>query len=114
MLSKLYLNTEMVDKSLDALHKGERFAYAIRYGDKTKPVTIDVSEQSMSVTNFSEKEVASALNSRLTDSRVDSKTSGLGLQIAADLASKINVRLYFRQEASNRLQATLSWISPAA
>jgi signal transduction histidine kinase len=87
---------------------------AIRYGDKTKPVTIDVSEQSMSVTNFSEKEVASALNSRLTDSRVDSKTSGLGLQIAADLASKINVRLYFRQEASNRLQATLSWISPAA
>ena len=87
---------------------------AVRYGDKTKPVHIDVSGQSIVITNFSEKEVADSLNRRLTDSRVDSNTSGLGLQIAADLAGKINVHLHFQQEVSNRLQAILSWISPAA
>ena len=86
---------------------------AVRYGDKTKPVNIDVSGQSIFITNFSEKEVADALNRRLTDSRVDSNISGLGLQIAADLAGKINMHLHFRQEGSNRLQAILSWISPA-
>jgi len=87
---------------------------AVRYGDKTKPVNIDVSGQSIFITNFSEKEIADALNRRLTDSRVDSNISGLGLQIAADLAGKINVHLHFQQEVSNRLQATLSWMSPAA
>jgi signal transduction histidine kinase len=86
---------------------------AVRYGDKTKSVNIDVSGQSIFITNFSEKGVADALNRRLTDSRVDSNTSGLGLQIAADLAGKINMHLHFRQDVSNRLQATLSWISSA-
>ena len=87
---------------------------AIRYGDKTKPVLIEASGVTMSITNFSEKELADALNSRLTSTRVDSKTSGLGLQIAADLASKINVQLHFQQETSNSLRATLGWKSPAA
>ncbi|HMH32564.1 MAG TPA: ATP-binding protein, partial [Puia sp.] len=85
---------------------------AIRYGDKTKPVLIEAAGLTISIMNFSEKELAGALNSRLSNTRVDSKTSGLGLQIAADLASKINVRLHFQQGTSNSLRAILSWISP--
>lgn len=87
---------------------------AIRYGDKTKPVLIEAAGLTISIMNFSEKELAGALNSRLSNTRVDSKTSGLGLQIAADLASKINVRLHFQQGTSNSLRAILSWISPTA
>jgi len=86
---------------------------AIRYGDKAKPVSIRFTGHSISVINFSDKNAATALNALLAEAYVDSKTSGLGLQIAVDLANKINIKLHFSQEASNSLQANLSWDSPS-
>ena len=83
---------------------------AIRYGDKSKPIRIDASDQALSVTNFTNTEAADSLNARLAEASVDSKTSGLGLQIAADLAAKIDVSLRFIQSSANTLQARLSWI----
>ncbi len=86
---------------------------AIRHGDKKTPVVVDTRGQTLAVTNYSEKSVAGILNTSLHERRVDSKTSGLGLQIAADLAARINTRLFFRQDGTDHLQAILSWESAA-
>ena len=86
---------------------------AIRHGDKKTPVVVDTKGQSLAVSNYSEKNVAGILNISLDERRVDSKTSGLGLQIAADLAVRINARLFFRQDETDHLQAILSWESAA-
>jgi signal transduction histidine kinase len=86
---------------------------AIRHGDKKTPVVVDTSGLTLAVTNYSEKDMSGILNTGLADRRVDSKTSGLGLQIAADLAARINTRLFFRRDGTNHLQAILSWESAA-
>lgn len=50
---------------------------------------------------------AEELNQRLQSRQVDSKGSGLGLQIAADLAARIKARISFRQEGEGILTAVL-------
>jgi hypothetical protein len=47
----------------------------------------------------------------LIHTQVDSKGSGLGLQIAADLADRIHTRLFFRQESAAFLTAVIIWMS---
>ena len=49
------------------------------------------------------------LNQRISQGRIQSGTSGLGLQLASDLAGRIGARLYFRSEEGVSLTAVLSW-----
>jgi hypothetical protein len=49
------------------------------------------------------------LNAKLENKQVDSKGSGLGLQIAADLAVSIGARLFFRQEEGGAVTAVLAF-----
>jgi signal transduction histidine kinase len=84
---------------------------AIRYGGKFQPIVVESISHSIVITNYSEREVAVQLNQRLADSRIDSKKTGLGLQIASDLAKRIGTSLYFQQKDPKQLQVILSWES---
>jgi hypothetical protein len=48
------------------------------------------------------------LNQRIGQGRIDSGRSGLGLQLAADLASRIGARFFFRGR-EGALTAVLIW-----
>jgi signal transduction histidine kinase len=82
---------------------------AVKYSDGEKMITVSATGQQLVITNTTSKATAGALNDRLRDTHVDSKASGLGLQIAADLAARIYTRLSFREEAGSTLTAVLSW-----
>ncbi len=82
---------------------------AVKYSDGSKLITISSSAQKLSITNPSSKAAAEALNRKLDNTRVDSGGSGLGLQIAADLAARIHTRLFFREDPGSDLTAVLSW-----
>jgi signal transduction histidine kinase len=82
---------------------------AVKYSDGDRVITIASGSQKLTITNPTTKTAAEALNRRLDNTKVDSKASGLGLQIAADLASRIQTRLFFREEAGKDLTAVLSW-----
>jgi len=84
---------------------------AVKYSDGNKTITISSSGQELTIANSSAMATAETLNDRLRDTHVDSKGSGLGLQIAADLAARIYTRLFFREEAGSTLTAVLSWES---
>ncbi len=49
------------------------------------------------------------LNARLANKQVNSKSSGMGLQIANDLAASIGVKIYFEQPDDTQLAAVISW-----
>jgi signal transduction histidine kinase len=86
---------------------------AVKYSDGNKLITIASGGQKLTITNPSSKAAAEALNRRLDNTKVDSRASGLGLQIAADLATRIHTRLFFREDPGSDLTAVLSWESPA-
>ncbi len=82
---------------------------AVKYSDGNKLITITSGTQKLSITNPSSKAAAEALNRKLDNTQVDSGASGLGLQIAADLAARIHARLFFREDPGSELTAVLSW-----
>jgi signal transduction histidine kinase len=82
---------------------------AVKYSDGDKVIIISSSGQKLTITNPSSKTAAESLNRRLDNTKVDSKGSGLGLQIAADLATRLGTRLFFREETGKDLTAVLSW-----
>ena len=49
------------------------------------------------------------LNQRIAQGRIESGMSGLGLQLASDLAGRIGAKLFFRGEAGISLTAVLRW-----
>jgi len=87
---------------------------AAKYSDGNKLITITSSAQKLTITNPSSKAAAESLNRRLDNTKVDSSASGLGLQIAADLATRIHTRLFFREDPGSDLTAVLSWDSAPA
>jgi signal transduction histidine kinase len=82
---------------------------AVKYSDGSKPITITSIGDKLTISNPSSRTDAEWLNRRLDSTKVDSRGSGLGLQIAADLAARINTRLFFREEEGSELTAVLSW-----
>lgn len=86
---------------------------AVKYSDGDKPITVSSAGQALLFSNSSSGIPAESLNGRLRNRHVDSKGSGLGLQIAADLATRIHTHLFFREEPGMVLTAVLSW-EPAA
>jgi hypothetical protein len=63
----------------------------------------------MTITNTAVMADAEALNKRIREGRIDSGGSGLGLQLASDLAERIGAKLFFRGEKGVSLTAVLSW-----
>jgi DNA-binding LytR/AlgR family response regulator/signal transduction histidine kinase len=82
---------------------------AIRHSDGNKVITIGGGEQELSITNPSSTADVAAMNKRLTHTWIDSGASGLGLQIANDLAARIHARIFFRGEDGVALTAVVSW-----
>jgi signal transduction histidine kinase len=85
---------------------------AVKYGSSqggNGTVTVTASGKQVVISNHVAEPVADSLNKKLNNMQVDSSASGIGLQIAADLASRINTQLAFRQQDEHTLAAVLSW-----
>jgi signal transduction histidine kinase len=82
---------------------------AVRHSDGNRVISITGGAQELRVTNPSSSADVAAMNKQLTHTWVDSGASGLGLQIANDLAHRIHARIFFRGENGVALTAVLSW-----
>jgi K+-sensing histidine kinase KdpD len=82
---------------------------AIRYSDENSTISIATNRQKIFITNQASQTNAESLNTILGSNQVDSKTTGLGLQIAQGLAHSIQAKLYFMPRENNQLTAVLSW-----
>jgi DNA-binding LytR/AlgR family response regulator/signal transduction histidine kinase len=82
---------------------------AVRHSDGNKLIYITSTLQELCITNPSSTADAAVMNKRLGHSWIDSGASGLGLQIASDLAGRIHARLFFRGEDCVSLTAVLRW-----
>ena len=82
---------------------------AVRHSDGSKIIAIAGGAQELTITNPSSTADVAAMNKRLTHTWIDSGTSGLGLQIANDLAGRIHARIFFRGEDGVALTAVLEW-----
>jgi signal transduction histidine kinase len=83
---------------------------AVKYGDAGSPIDIFVTSSSIIISNDARAADHAILNDRLNNRQVDSSTSGLGLQIAAQLAASIHARLSFTGNG-HRLTANLTWLA---
>ena len=82
---------------------------AVKYSDPNSTISITTPGGcELSIANHSSKADAAALNARLHEGRIDSGSSGLGLQIVRDLAEAIGAKVFFRQDGEE-LAAILSW-----
>ncbi len=82
---------------------------AAKYSDGDKTNIIAAEGQSLTISKPASNAPVESLNRRIGRTQVDSQVTGLGLQIAADLATRIHARLFFRQETAFVLTAVLSW-----
>jgi DNA-binding LytR/AlgR family response regulator/signal transduction histidine kinase len=82
---------------------------AVRHSDGKKIVVIAGADEELSITNPSSMADAAAMNKRLSHTWIDSGASGLGLQIANDLAGRLGARLFFRGEDGVSVTAVLTW-----
>ena len=82
---------------------------AAKHSDGNKVITISANSHELAISNPTSKVQSAAMNDQLHHRQVDSAGSGLGLQIAADLAARIDARLYFRGEDGVSITAVLSW-----
>jgi signal transduction histidine kinase len=80
---------------------------AIVHGEGSR-IVIDATGSEITITNDAPATDASVLNQRIGQGRIDSGRSGLGLQLAADLASRIGARFFFRGR-EGALTAVLIW-----
>jgi signal transduction histidine kinase len=82
---------------------------AVRHCEGDKRVVVDASGSELTITNPTSTGDAEALNKRISEGRIDSGGSGLGLQLASDLARRLGARLFFRGEKGVSLTAVLKW-----
>jgi len=81
---------------------------AVRHSAGGSPVVIGGNAEELTIRNASAGGLADALNARIGNGEISSGSSGLGLQIAADLAERLRARLYFR-EGAGLLTAVVHW-----
>jgi hypothetical protein len=82
---------------------------AIKQCDDKATITIQADDNSISITNPSVNKNAADLNAMLQQTEVSSKYSGLGLQIVKDLAARLGIKIYYRQEDTEKISAIISW-----
>jgi signal transduction histidine kinase len=82
---------------------------AISQCDNKATITIQADANEISVTNPSGGKNAADLNSVMQQSEVSSKGSGLGLQIIKDLATRLGIKIFYRQRDDHSIMAIVSW-----
>ncbi len=82
---------------------------AVKYSPSGGTILIAADDGHLYITNPAAGAQAALLNAKLQNKQVDSKGSGLGLQIAADLAVSIGAKLFFRQEEGGDVTAVLAF-----
>jgi signal transduction histidine kinase len=82
---------------------------AVKYSDGASTISISANGQNIFISNQSSQGNVELLNALLQNKQVNSKTSGLGLQIANDLANSIRTKIFFEQRDNNIVTATIHW-----
>ncbi|MEO6962262.1 MAG: HAMP domain-containing sensor histidine kinase [Puia sp.] len=82
---------------------------SVKYSDEGSTISITAHEKELMITNEASQASPEDLNRFLKDTRVNSKSSGLGLQIARDLTAAIQAKIYYRQQDNGHLTAVISW-----
>jgi signal transduction histidine kinase len=82
---------------------------AIKYSDDGSTVSVSSDPGNLYISNQCSSMKAEKLNGILIDKSVSSESSGLGLQIANDLAVASNMKIHFRQEENNIITSVVSW-----
>ena len=82
---------------------------SVKYADPESVISISGEGKIYSIKNQSAQGNATQLNARVQNKQIDSKNSGLGLQIAADLAVSIHAKLFFTEETDHTIKSVLSW-----
>jgi len=82
---------------------------AVKYSAAGGTLVISADARHLSFTNPSPGARAEELNQRLRNGVVDSTDRGLGLQIAADLAAALEMRIFFREEEGGAVTAVLGF-----
>lgn len=82
---------------------------AVRYSDGDRRVIVEANGSELTITNPAAMADAEALNRRIKDGKIHSGGSGLGLQLASDLAQRVGAKLYFRGVKGVSLTAVVSW-----
>jgi signal transduction histidine kinase len=82
---------------------------AIKYCDNDSIIEVGNLEGSLNISNQCSGISAKTLNDMLSSQEVNSKSSGLGLQIVHDLAMAIRVRIEFLQQDKERILSVISW-----
>lgn len=72
-------------------------------------IDIQANAHTLSVTNPAEIIKAQDLNSIMQGTKLNSNNSGLGLQIIKDLATRIDVKIFYETQDENSVSAVLSW-----
>ena len=86
---------------------------AVKYSFDASTIYLSANDHAISITNQSSHANVGLLNDLLRNRQVDSKISGLGLQISNDLATSIGAKIFFEQKNNTTITATISWAAEA-
>ena len=82
----------------------------IKQCDNKATITINADVNTITITNPSGNKNASELNSILQQTQINSKYSGLGLQIVKDLSTRLDIKIFYKQLDDSTITAVLSWV----
>jgi len=83
---------------------------SIKQCDNKATIIINADVNTITITNPSGNKNASDLNSMLQQTQINSKYSGLGLQIVKDLATRLGIKIFYKQLDDSTISAVLSWV----
>ena len=104
---EIYQNT---DENFIAVIVRNLIQNAIKQCDDKAAITIHADANTITITNPAYTKNAADLNSMLQQTQISSKYSGLGLQIVKDLATRLGIKIYYRQEDVQNISAVVSWV----
>ena len=82
---------------------------AIKQCDNKATIAITADSDTITITNPSPNKNAAELNLILQQTLISSKYSGLGLQIVKDLATRLGLKIFYKQADDQNISAVLSW-----
>ncbi len=101
--------TKVTDENFLSIIIRNLLQNAIKYGEEGKTITVNADARELTISNPATAISIASLNARLEFTSVDSKDSGLGLQITADLAARVKAKVFFRQDETSMVTAVLQW-----
>lgn len=82
---------------------------AIKQSDDNSTISVAANDKTIAITNPSGDKTADDLNAMLQQTHINSKYSGLGLQIIKDLAARLGIKIYFQQDDVKSLTAIVNF-----